>query len=348
MERQRDHGLDLVELDRDHRIIVCALRRFELLVRVRTLVDLVILFDLLIGRPDGGQAGRLGRHDVDAAAEIKREVLEAGARELEDLVFHKTVRERCLDERERHVVRTDALLGRAGQIAQHHFRGLHVVGVLEKLLDKLRTAFADAHRAERAVTRVAVRTEDHVAAGGELFTRVGVNDALVRGNVDAAVFLCRGKTEYVVVLVDRAADCAKRVVAVRHGVRDRELLEPAGACGLNDADVGDVVRNQRVETDVHNAAFVRFAVRFHDAVSDRPSAAACLINAFRRRRRRAVLPQHALCVILDHRFVSSHAIFGILFCDAKPRAASIFDYISFSASFQIYFLYFFIDILYHL
>ena len=319
MERQRDHGFDLVELDRDDRVVVCAFRGFELLVRIRALVNLVIFLDLVVGRPDRGKAGRFGRHDVDAAAEIVGQVLETGAGKLEDLVLHKTVGKRRLDKRERDVVRTDALLGRAGQITQHDFRGLDVVGVLQKLLDELRTAFADAHRAERAVTRVAVRAEDHVAAGGKLLTRVGMDDALVCRNVDAAVLLCRGETEDVVVLVDRAADGAKAVVAVGHGVRDREFLQSACARRLDDADVRDVVRDQRVKLDVHDAAFIGYAVRFHDLIGDRPFAALRLVDAFRCGNGRAVLPLHALCVILDHRFFSSHLMFELFLRRGRPH-----------------------------
>ena len=68
-----------------------------------------------------------------------------------------------------------------------------------------------------------------------------MNDALVGGNVNAAVFLCRGQAEDVVVLVDRAADGAKAVVAVRQRVGEWELLHAGGPRLLDDADIGDIV-----------------------------------------------------------------------------------------------------------
>ena len=66
-----------------------------------------------------------------------------------------------------------------------------------------------------------------------------MNDALVGGNVNAAVFLCRGQAEDVVVLVDRAADGAEAVVAVRQrDVYKRQALVLPGALDV----VHDVVR----------------------------------------------------------------------------------------------------------
>ena len=68
-----------------------------------------------------------------------------------------------------------------------------------------------------------------------------MNDALVGGNVNAAVFLCRGPAADVVVLVDRAADGAEAVVAVRQRVGEWELLHAGGPRLLDDADIGDIV-----------------------------------------------------------------------------------------------------------
>ena len=47
----------------------------------------------------------------------------------------------------------------------------------------------------------------------------------MRRYIDTAVLLCSSKTEHVVILIDRAANSAKGVVAVSKNVRDRELLK---------------------------------------------------------------------------------------------------------------------------
>ena len=73
-----------------------------------------------------------------------------------------------------------------------------------------------------------------------------------------------------VILVDGATDSAKGVVAVGHGVRDREFLQAAGAGGLDDAHVCDIVGSHSVETDLKLGSFTAFnIVRAKDVVSDR-------------------------------------------------------------------------------
>ena len=58
----------------------------------------------------------------------------------------------------------------ACDIAEDDLRRGYVPCVLKELFYQLRTAFSDAHRAERAITGVAVRPEDHVAACSQLFS----------------------------------------------------------------------------------------------------------------------------------------------------------------------------------
>ena len=82
---------------------------------------------------------------------------------------------------------------------------------------------------------------------------------VMRRNVDAAVFLRRGKTVYVVVFVDSAAYRAKAVVAVGQNVRNGEFVEPYRFGCLNDSDVSDIVRRYGVESDMQGFAFCRFS-----------------------------------------------------------------------------------------
>ena len=105
-----------------------------------------------------------------------------------------------------------------------------------------------------------VGTEDHATAGGQLLTDILVNNRLVGRNIDTAILLGGGESEHMVVLVDRTAHSAQRVVAVGHGVRDRELLQAAGTGRLDDTDIGDVMGSHCVEMDTHLGSLSAFGV----------------------------------------------------------------------------------------
>ena len=119
-------------------------------------------------------------------------------------------------------MRTDSRTGLARQVYGYDARIGDVIRIAQELLDQLAAAFADGHRPQRAVPRMAVRADDHFAAAGHLFPHVLMDDGDVRRYEDAAVFLSRRQSEYVVVFIDRAADGAQRIVAVRQHVRQRK------------------------------------------------------------------------------------------------------------------------------
>ena len=106
-------------------------------------------------------------------------------------------------------MRTDTLLRLAREIYENYLGSFYVIRVFEKLLNKLGTALANTHSAERTVTGVRVRTEYHFAAACQLLASVGMYNALVCGNIYAAVFFSRGKTEHMVILIYSSADSAK-------------------------------------------------------------------------------------------------------------------------------------------
>ena len=112
----------------------------------------------------------------------------------------------------------------AVEIDSDHAGIRDVISVFEELLAQLSAAFADRHRSERAVTGVGVGSEDHPAAAGHSLAHILMHNSDVRRNVDAAVFLRGRQAEHVVILVDRAADRAQGVVAVRQDIGKRELL----------------------------------------------------------------------------------------------------------------------------
>ena len=138
----------------------------------------------------------------------------------------------------------------AGQINGHHLRPLDIIGAVQKLLDQLRPALADGHCTERAITRVAVRAEDHLSAAAHHFAHILMDDRLMRGHINASVFFRGGQPEHVVVLIDCAANGAQAVVAVGQHIRQREPLKPRRARRLDDADIRDVVRRHRVKFDL--------------------------------------------------------------------------------------------------
>ena len=193
-------------------------------------MDLIELFDLLICRPDGGQAGRLCSHNVNADTEVRAQLLHARSDELHDFIIDIAVFKYRSDDRKRNILRTYTLHRLAVQIDGDHARHLDVICLVEKLLYKLRSALAHGHSSERAVTRMAVRSEDHLAAAGQHLTGILVDDCLMRRNIDAAVFLRAGQSEHVVILIDRTADRAEAVVSYRRPRR--------GCCGSSSARRG--------------------------------------------------------------------------------------------------------------
>ena len=86
---------------------------------------------------------------------------------------------------------------------------------------------------------------------GHFLAGILVDDRLIGRYVNAAVFFGSRQTEDVIVLVDCAADGAEAVVAVCHGVGKRELGHAAGAGRLDNAHVGNIVRNHRVKAKTH-------------------------------------------------------------------------------------------------
>ena len=141
-----------------------------------------------------------------------------------------------------------------------------------------------------------IGAEDHGADAGQHLTGILVDDCLMRRYIDAAVPLCAGETKHVVILIDRSADCAKGIVAVREYIGDREFLQSRSSRCLNNADIGDVVRRHFVKFDLQMLHAAGNIVRFQDTVGHRLLFCTGLIRLYAR------LPE--LCsrirVIRDH------------------------------------------------
>ena len=94
-----------------------------------------------------------------------------------------------------------------------------------------------------------VGAQNHVAAGRQGLTGILMNNRLIGRHIDSAVLLGGGKAEHMVVLIDGAAYRAQGVVAVGHGIGQRELPQAAGAGRLDNAHIGNVMAYHGVKAD---------------------------------------------------------------------------------------------------
>ena len=115
-----------------------------------------------------------------------------------------------------------------------------------------------------------VGAQDHFAAARQLLPGIGVNDALVGGDVDAAVLPGGGKAEDMVVLVDGASHGAEGIVAVGQSVGDGERPHAGGPGLLDDAHVGNIVAGHGVEADAQVLRVAGDAVGLEDAPGQGP------------------------------------------------------------------------------
>ncbi len=249
VEGQGDHGLDLGEVQLNVFVVVREVSGAKLPVFFSPAVGVVEAPGFTVRLPDGGEAGGLRGHHVHAVPIVDGQPGDARPGELQHAVVHKAAFKGGLHQGDGHVVGAHAPLWRAGEVDQDHLGVGHVPGVFQKLLTKLRPALAHGHGPQGPVTGVGVGTQDHLPAARQLLPGVGVDNALVGGDIDAAVFPGGGEPEDMVVLVDGAPHGAEGVVAVGQGVGNGKFPHTGGSGLLDDAHVGDVVAGHGVEAD---------------------------------------------------------------------------------------------------
>ena len=254
MERQSDHRLDLGQIQLHHVIVVSPLLRLQGEVLIATTVIIQVGLCLAIGGPNGGQAGGLGRHDIDADALVHGQSTYTGTGEFQDHVFNGA--KQIFTHQKGHIVRADTFSKAAGHIDQHDLWFGDVVGISQQLFDQFGSALAHGDRAQSAVAGVAVRTKDHFAAAGHSLSGILVDDCLTGRYVNSAVFFGSRQAEYMVVLVDRPANRAQTVMAVGQHVGKRKRFHAASPSRLNDAHVGDIVRKHPVKMDMERIPVV--------------------------------------------------------------------------------------------
>ena len=116
VEGQGDHGADLVQLHLNESVIVGPIGGGLGLERLSPAQYGQVCLQGMIGGPDGGQAGGLGGHHVDAGAVVHGQVGYAGAEKFHHRVLDHSVFKGGADELQRHVLGAHTGDGRAGEV----------------------------------------------------------------------------------------------------------------------------------------------------------------------------------------------------------------------------------------
>ena len=125
---------------------------------------------------------------------------------------------------------------------------------------------------------MAVGTEDHFPASGKVFTHILMNDRHVRGNENAPVFSGCGKSENMIIFVDRTSDSTKRIMTAGQYVRDREFRHAGSACCLNNSDVGNVMTGHGIKALLQILHILCCIMSFQNAVSNRTLVSFLLVK----------------------------------------------------------------------
>ena len=107
----------------------------------------------------------------------------------------------------------------AAQVNGDRFRTADIVRFIENLLYKFGAAFADRHGAQRPVARVRIAAQNHAADFRFDLPHILMDDGQMRRNKIGSIFFRGGKAEHMIVLVDRTADRAERIMAVGKRIR---------------------------------------------------------------------------------------------------------------------------------
>ena len=269
VERKRDHTVDGGQVDVNAAVIISNISGVELFEISSTAMLHQEGFRILIGAPDGRQAGGFCRHHIDAVAVIGGHGRDAGSDKLHDFVLDVTIGKDSRNNGDGNILRSDAGIGLAIQIDCYDLRTGSIPCLLQNLFDQFAAAFTNSHRTQRTVARMGVRAEDHFAAASHRFTHILVNNAHVRRNEDAAVFLAGRQAEQMVVLIDGAAHCAQAVVTAGQHVGQRKFVQTRSPCSLDDANIRQVVACDGIKFDFQIFRVTAGIVRLQNAISNR-------------------------------------------------------------------------------
>ena len=247
MHREGDGGFHCAEVHVDAAIVIGHIRRTHLPVRLRTAVHGQVFLGDLIRLPDGGPAGRLRRHHINAVAVFNRQFGDTGTHKFHDLVLDIAVGIHRAADGQGHVLRSDARAGLPVQIDQHNSGAGKIIAAAHQLLGQFTAAFPDAQGSQRTITRMGIGSENHASAAGHHLPVERMNDRHIRGNIHAAVFVRRGERKHMVILINRPAHGTEAVVTVGQHVGHGKFPHAGCPGRLDDAHVGDVMAGQGIK-----------------------------------------------------------------------------------------------------
>ena len=135
------------------------------------------------------------------------------------------------------------------EVYTDHIGALYIIGPAQKLLYKLSSTLTDPHRTQSPIACVTVRAKDHAAAPSHHLSIICMDDSQVRWYIYTAVFFRSGERKHMVVLIDCPTYRTKGIMAGCHDIRDGKFLYPARTGRLNNSNVGNVVRCQRIKPE---------------------------------------------------------------------------------------------------
>ena len=226
MERHSNHRADLVQFHMYQAVIISHFSRIQLLILLASAMDGIKIFNSVVCLPDGREAGSLCGHNVHTDPKICAQVIHARSHKLHYFVLHIAICKNGSDDGKCHILRAYAGNRFSCHVNTHYLGTFNVISSSQKLLYKLRSPFSHSHGSKSAITGMAVRSQDHLAALSQHFSGKLMDNCLMRWNVNTPVAFCTGQSKHMVILVDSSPYCTQRVMTVGQYVRNREFLQP--------------------------------------------------------------------------------------------------------------------------
>ena len=249
MERQRNHALHFIQVDADHCVVISTLCNTQRRIVLWPSDIFIPGFYGFVRFPDRRKAAGFRRHHVNADPEVHTQRSNSRPGEFQYPVFDKSLGESFLYQRQRHIVRADAVRYIASHPDQHHFRLRHIISVLQQLLDEFSPALSDAERSVTSIPRMRIAPEDHASACSQFFPCELMNHSLICRHIDSAVFFCCRQAEHMVILIYCSSDSTEAVMAVGQCIWNRKGFQPRCSCRLNNPDRSNIMGNERIKPD---------------------------------------------------------------------------------------------------
>ena len=242
MEWHSDHWLDLTQVHIDHTIVVGHCSRIQFLIFFYSSMNIVEFLNLLIRLPDRRQTGCLCSHNINSNTEVSTQLLNSRTYELHNFVIHISICKCCTNDCQCDILRSNALHRFSIQIDSYDLWHLNIISLIQQLFYQLRSTFAHCHRTKCTITRMTVRSQNHLTAASQHLSCELMDNCLMRWYIDSTVFLCTSKPKHMIIFIDRSTHCAERIMAVRQDIRNREFFQAGCSCRLNDSNKCNIMR----------------------------------------------------------------------------------------------------------